>query len=120
MFKNPASSIQVFSSLFLYFGAIAGAGLIILGATSKESSIGIIIAGIIMILCSIVVSLFMQAFGVLCEKIDKISEEAAKTTTLVYYLYSVVNNNPQSSQTTYEYDEQQNSQTTYDYDEYQT
>lgn len=104
MFKNPARSIQVFSSLFLFFGAIAGAGLIIVGATSKETSIGIIITGIILILCSIVVSLFMQAFGVLCEKIDIISEEAAKTTTLVYYLYNVVYNNTQSVETTYESD----------------
>ena len=104
MFKNPARSIQVFATMFLFFGAIAGAGLIIVGATSKETSIGIIITGIILILCSIVVSLFMQAFGVLCEKIDKISEEAAKTTTLVYYLYNVVYNNTQSVETTYESD----------------
>ena len=94
MFRNPAKSIQSFAIFVFIFGVLIGGGITMygIGNLKDNSGVSFIIEGVIIIFGSIITSMFMQAFGLLCEKVNKIFDEAEKTNALVYNMYTIMYN----------------------------
>ncbi len=97
MFENAGSKLKLLAKVNFVLCVILNSalGYSIGEAISKKNDtnlIGLFIGFISGIVIGWLLSIMLYAFGELCENVNKISDEAAKTTTLLYYLYNLENN----------------------------
>lgn len=109
MFNNSTKNIKSLSKIIFIIGIISGLGIMVYGIMSsvdnEQANVGLIITGGILLVCSVVVSLFMQAFGELCENVAKIVQGSNTNT---------VNNNPREQTQETQQANQFNSQEEFD------